>query len=228
MTLALLSGMAPALARAQSSVVSQIAGGAAATERFHFSLTFGLDVSYLAGATDVERSGGFGVGIAATIGLTDRLSIVPELSPLSRKGVATIPFVATGDPALDASFADPDASALALSYVDVPVLVKYRLGRFHLGAGPYLGFLTSASERFRVETGAGEVLRYRRDVTEGYAKTDYGLAFEASWTITKPRRGMGLIVHVRYEAGLADVVRGSGGPLRNSVIRAYVSFPFVR
>jgi hypothetical protein len=226
--LALLVGTAPVPAMSQSSIVSQIAGDAAATEKFHFSLKFGLNVSYLTGAAEIEHSGGFDVGIMATIGLTDRLSITPELAPLSRKGVAAIPFDTTGDPALDAAFENPDASALVLSYVDLPVLVKYRLGRFHIGAGPYLGFLTSATERFRVENGEGEILRYRREATANYEKTDYGIAFEASWTITKPRRGQGLIFHFRYQAGFADVLEGPGGPLRNSVFQAYVSFPFVR
>lgn len=236
-SLLLLAGLVPRPARAQSSIVSQIAGPAAASEKLYFSLKLGLNVAYLAGAeAATERTGGFNVGLSATIRLTGRLSLVPEISPFSRKGLSGIPFSWTGDPAIDTVFADPDASALALQYTDLPVLVKYRLGRFHLGAGPVISFLSSASERFKAELDTGRVLRYEREVSDRFKKTDLGLAFEASWTIAKPRRGLGLVFHVRYLAGLVDVRRPSetpldalsGGPVRNSVIQAYVSFPFVR
>lgn len=235
--LALIVGLAPLPARAQSSIVSQIAGNKAATEKLYFSLKFGLNVSTLTGAeAGTEHTGGFNIGLSATVRLSDRLSVTPEITPFSRKGLSTIPFLTTGDPALDAAFADPASSALALEYLDIPVLVKYRWGRLHVGAGPYVGFLSSATERFKAEPGTGEELRYRRDVSYLFKKTDFGLAVEASWTITKPRGGTGLVFHVRYQGGLTNVLREySGpllflppGPLRNSVIQAYLSFPFIR
>lgn len=244
--LALLIGLIPAPAVSQSSIISQVAGDKVASEKFYFSLKFGLNFAYLTGAeAGAERTGGFNVGLSATIRLTDRLSIVPEITPFSRKGISNIPFVTTGDPALDPFFADLKSSELSLSYTDIPVLVTYRLGRVHVGAGPYVGLLSSAKEKFQAgpvgplagPSGNAGDLAFRRSVTDNFRKTDFGLVAEASWTITKPRRGMGLIFHVRYQGGLTNVLREySGqldsflppGPVRNSVIQAYVSFPFVR
>jgi len=232
--LALLVGLVPLPALAQSSIIGQIAGDKAASEKLHFSLLFGMNVAHLAGAADAERSGGFNVGLSATIKLTGRLSVSPEISPFSRKGVATIPFDTTGDPALDPYFAAPAASSLTLTYTDVPVIIRYGLGRVHLGAGPYAGFLTQAKERFRAVLADGEDLRYSREVTRLYKKTDLGLVLEAAWMVAKPRRGMGLIVHLRYQAGFADVLGNAvledpaAHPRgRNSVIQLYLSFPFV-
>jgi hypothetical protein len=229
LALALALGMAPATAAAQSSIVSQIAGDKAATESLYFSLKFGLNFSYLKGTTETGRTGGFNVGIAATIKLTGRLSLVPEITPFIRKGVSKIPLGTTGDPALDVYFADPAASELALSYIDIPVLVMYRLGRFHLGAGPFVSFLADATERFRADLPDGRELSFKREVTDRYKSTDYGLVVEGSWTITRPRRGMGLVFHLRYQAGFPDVLRTAApsGAVRNSVIQAYLSFPFV-
>jgi hypothetical protein len=236
--LTLFIGLIPAPAVSQSSIISQVAGDTVASEKLYFSLKFGLNFAYLTGAeAGAERTGGFNGGLSATIRLTDRLSLVPEITPSSRKGIATIPFFTTGDPALDPFFADLKSSELALSYTDIPVLVTYRLGRFHVGAGPYLGLLSSAKEKYwarQVGPLFGELL-FKRSVTDNFKKTDFGLLFEAAWTITKPRRGMGLVFHFRYQGGLTDVLREySGplaffppGPLRNSVIQAYVSFPFV-
>ncbi len=233
--LALVIGVFPAPAVSQSSIISQAAGDKVATERLYFSLKFGLNIAYLTGTTDTGRTGGFNIGISSTIKLTDRLSLVPEITPFSRKGISKIPFGTSGDPALDPFFADPAQAELALEYIDIPVLVNYRLGRFHLGAGPFVSFLVGATERYRADLASGQELRYSREVTDGYKKTDYGLVAEASWTITKPRRGMGLIFHIRCQRGLTNVLREYSGPLafmppgpfRNSVIQAYLSFPFV-
>jgi hypothetical protein len=229
LVLALAIGLAPVIVGAQSSIVSQIAGDKAATEKLYFSLKFGLNATTLKGM-DAEKLGGFNVGIAATIRLSDRLSLVPEFAPVSRRGVTAIPFITTGDSALDPYFADPKRSALVLDYTDVPIVVQYRLGRFHLGAGAFASFLVSASERFRAELETGEELLHTRDVTAEFRNLDYGLVFEGSWTITKPRRGTGLVFHVRVQKGLADVLvdPAASGAVRSSILQIFLSFPFIR
>lgn len=234
---AILCGAAAGPALAQSSIIAQIAGEKVASPKLYFSLKFGLNIAYLSGSVDTGRTGGFNAGLAATIRLTDRLSLVPEITPFSAKGVSGIPFDTTGDASLDPYFAVLKSSELALSYTDIPVLAVYRLGRFAAGAGAYAGFLSSAREKFGAK-GPGPViggpetapdLTYARRVTPSYRSTDFGLVFEGSWTMTKPRRGMGLVFHFRYQAGLVDVLKtpSPSGPLRNSVIQIYVSFPFV-
>jgi hypothetical protein len=217
-------------ALAQSSLVSQIAGDKAATEKLYFSLKLGISCGTLTGVeSDRERLGGLNLGLFATIRLSDRLSLVPEVAPFSRKGVSNIPFVSTGDPELDPYFSPPDKSALALSYVDVPVLLKYRLGgRLNVSAGPFVGFLLSATERYRAESETGEALSFKRDVTEGYRALDYGFVVEASVVVTKPRRGEGLVFHFRYQGGLADILNPSASvAVRTSAFQVFVSFPFI-
>jgi hypothetical protein len=232
--LALAVALLPLAARAQSSIVAQIAGDKAATEKLYFSLKFGVNFSHLTGSPidpeEIGRTGNFNVGLTATVRLTDKLSLVPEVTPFSRRGLSGIPLDTTGDPALDALFAAPGmSSALALDYLVAPVLLTYRLGRFSVGAGPCVGVLMSAKESFRTELETGEAVRFSRAVKDSYKKTDFGLVFEGAWTVTKPRRGLGLVLHGRYEHGFAGVLRtpGPSGPLRNSVWHFYVSFPFV-
>jgi Outer membrane protein beta-barrel domain len=229
--LALAVALVPSAARAQSSLVAQIAGDKAATEKLYFSLNFGLDFAYLVGSPENSgRTGGFNIGLAATIRLSDRLSLVPEITPFLRRGVSEPIVLWEEDPwgPLPPEGAEPSL-ALALDYLDVPVLLKYRLGRFEIGAGPYIGVLISAKRVLRFELESGETYRYSQEVSDRYKKTDFGLAAEASWTITKPRRGLGLVLHGRYAHGLADVMRAgeTGGPLHNSVWRFFISFPFV-
>ena len=230
--LALVIGMFPAPAVAQSSIISQIAGDKVATEKLYFSLKFGLNVAYLTGTTDTGRTGGFNVGISATIRLTDRLSLVPEITPFSRKGVSKIPFGTTGDPALDASFADPAASELALEYIDIPVLVNYRLGRIHLGAGPFVSFLGDATERFpgRPRDGRGAAFHAR-----GHGQVQEDGLRPCPRSVLDDHQaaaGDGPRLPFPLPAGPDRRPPGTGplavpGPVRNSVIQAYLSFPFV-
>ena len=228
LVLALLAGSGPVLA--QSSIVSQIAGDKAASDRLCFGLKFGLSCSQLRGLGYGDRLGGFDLGLAATVKLAEKLYLSPEVTLFSRKGATEIPFVTTGDPALDPYFADPEQAELALDYFDLPVIVKYRLGRFHVGAGPFVALLGSATERFRAVLESGETMRFSRDVKAGYKPRDYGLVFEGSWTVAKPRRGMGLVFHFRYQAGMTDVIKDPAAPrpVRNSVFQVSMSFPFVR
>jgi hypothetical protein len=229
--LALILFVGSGWARAQSSIVSQIAGSKAATEKLYFSLKLGLSCGLLKGAgSESERLGGANIGLFATIRLSDRLSLAPEIDPVSRKGGTDIPFVSTGDPALDPYFAEPKSSALVLNYIDLPILLKCRLsGRLSLGVGPYVGFLMSASEHFRAESETGEVLSFKRDVADGYRSRDYGFVLEASVVVTKPRRGEGLVFHVRYQGGVADILKdpAASSAVRTSVLQIFVSFPFI-
>jgi len=229
--LALIIALAPVPARAQASIVSQIVGDKAATEKLYFSLKLGLNCNRLTGVgSQAERLGGLNLGLFAAVRLSDRLSLVPEVAPVSRKGVTNVPFVPTGDPALDPYFDPPDKSSLVLNYVDVPVLLKCRLnGRINLAAGPFIGFLTSARERFRAELETGEELSFKRNVTEEYRTMDFGVVVEASVVATKPRRGTGLVFHVRYQGGLADILKDPAAPaaVRTSTLQISVSFPFI-
>ncbi len=228
LTLALLAGSGPVLA--QSSIVSQIAGDKAASDRLYFGLKFGMSCSQLKGLGYGDRLGAFDFGLAATVKLGERLFLSPEVTLFSRKGATEIPFVTTGDPALDPYFADPTKSAIVLGSLEIPVRVMYRLGRFELGAGPFVGFLDSASERFRAELGTGEDLLHVRDVTEDYRKLNYGLVLEAAWIITMPRGGEGLVLHIRYQGGLADIIKDPAvaGSVRTSGLQVFLSFPFIR
>jgi hypothetical protein len=237
--LLLVLGISAAPARAQSSVVGQIAGDKAASDKLHFGLSFGLSCSRLRGAEIGDRLGGFSLGLGAVVRLTGRLALAPEIVFLARKGLTEIPFVSTGDPALDPYFADPARSALVIDYLDVPVVLRWRLGRFHVGGGAFVGLLSKATERYLAEPVTGEELKHTREVTSVFRKADYGFVLEAAWTITKPRRGEGLVFHVRYLGGLADILRPASGvfldilgpepgPLRTSGLQVFLSFPFIR
>jgi hypothetical protein len=237
--LLLVLGIGAGSAWAQSSIVGQIAGDKAASDKLHFGLSIGLSCSRLRGTDVGDRLGGFSLGLGAVIKLTDRLSLAPEAVFFARKGLTEIPFGGTGDPELDPYFDELTKSALALDYTDVPVVLRYRLGRFHVGGGAFVGFLSKATERYRAELEPGRELKHTRDITAAFRKANYGFILEAAWTVTKPRRGEGLVFHIRYLGGLADIDRTDPEvvldvlgpeprPLRTSGLQVFLSFPFIR
>jgi len=228
LALVLVTAAAPVFG--QSSIVSQIAGDKAATDKLYFGLKFGLSCSQLRGLGYGDRIGGFDLGLFASIRLADKLRLTPEVSVFSRKGATEVPYRGTADPELDPYFTDLTNSALVLDYVEVPVRVFYRLGRFDFGAGPFVGFLSRATERFRADGPAGTELKLTREVTSEFRKVNYGFVLEAAWTITKPRRGEGLVFHIRYQGGLADVILdpAAAGSVRTSGLQVFLSFPFIR
>jgi len=102
---------------------------------------------------------------------------------------------------------DRNDSNLRLDYVQIPVLVMYRLNnRFNsltpfLFAGPYVGFLSNTVPegifgnelQFPLENG-GSIL-----AEEAVNNTDYGLVFGAEINLSN------IVVGLRYNAGLNDV-----------------------
>ena len=218
------------LARAQSSPPPD-EGGTAAAQKAWLSLKFGLSCGRLTGVDEeLGRQGGLAAGLMVTIRLSDRWSLSPEITPTLPKGASGIPFVTTGDPGLDPYFAGPVESALLLNYADIPVVFKYRLGNFKLGAGPYFAFLMSATERFTAEQETGRDVVYKEDVTDRHSGMDLGLVLEASVVATKRRRGGdGLSFHVRFQKGLSDIYEGgtSSGAVRNMGLQIFASIPLV-
>jgi len=102
---------------------------------------------------------------------------------------------------------DRNDSNLRLDYVQIPVLVMYRLNsRFNsltpfLFAGPYVGFLSNTVPegifgnelRFPLENGGS--IR----AAEAVNNTDYGLVLGAEINLSN------IVVGLRYNAGLSDV-----------------------
>ena len=173
--------VAPGLAPADSGMTKGIKVGV------NLATASGSDATPPAGVTKSMRVGlalgGF-VGIGA-----GPLTIQPEVL-YSMKGVV---YKAT-------FFGITGTSTEQLNYLDIPILVKYDLApaptKISIYAGPSLGILLSANEKFEV-TGLGSTTA---DIKDSVNSTDIGIVVGAGVGLAG-----GISIDARYQVGLSSV-----------------------
>ena len=106
-----------------------------------------------------------------------------------------------------------------LSYIDIPVLLKYTLPvpvlKPALYAGPYVGILLKAKAK-------GEITGFpaqEMDVKDQTTSTDFGLVFGASANVAI------ITVSARYGMGLTSMDKGGTGTVYNRVWSLMVELP---
>ncbi|POY35432.1 hypothetical protein C3K47_15335 [Solitalea longa] len=107
-----------------------------------------------------------------------------------------------------------DGGSLNTLYVNVPLMFKYNaVAGLNLQAGPQIGFLVSAKEKFD-----GESIDNKSD----YNNLDLGANIGAEYNFP-----MGLFADLRYTFGLANIAKDSGdATMRNTVFSLGLGFRF--
>ena len=213
----------------QAALLVLLFGDKVASENFFFSLKFGANFADVTGIDDTKMKLGWNFGLLANIKLSDRFSLVPEFAPLSQKGAKNIPYLPSGDPALDNLVAPPDDARMNLNYIDVPVIARYHVSeRVALSTGPQFGFLTSSSNDYSKSLNDDDQLKYSQASQVSWNWFDVGWAFELMYSLGDARGGKGINVHARYTLGLLDIIKDNpSSSVRNSVFQFFVSFPFI-
>ena len=225
----ILLGSSFQLLKGQAALLVLIFGEKVATENFYFSLKAGAAYSMITNVKEGRNRVSANFGLVNNIRLTDRLYLTPEFLPLSPRGVRDVPILSTGDPELDDLLINPSSTDRKLSYIDVPVLLRYRLTeRLMVSAGPQISFLTGATDTYRSEPLEGVELTTELDIKDAIKPVDVGAALDISYLFSEPMGGKGLILYLRYNLGFIDMVKNnSGDPRRNSAIQFGAAFPFI-
>ena len=149
----------------------------------------GVDPAQLSSASNAYRLG-FHAGVLAAVDVTDKFSVQPELL-YSQKGAKN---------KLVSEIYD------VFSYLDVPIVVKARLGEtgFFLEGGPQFGYLLRATSTF---TG------YSYSVRDRYEKVDVGYVAGLGY-----QWASGPLLGFRFNGGLTRLNQPiiSGGQIRAS------------
>jgi hypothetical protein len=147
----------------------------------------GVDPAQLSSASNAYRLG-FHAGVLAEVKVTDTFSIQPELL-YSQKGAKN---------KLVSGIYD------AFSYLDLPIVVKARLGEtgFFLEGGPQFGYLLRATSTF---------MDYSYNVRDSYEKVDVGYAAGLGYQLAS-----GPLLGFRFNGGLTRLNQPiiSGGQIR--------------
>ncbi|WP_054414099.1 porin family protein [Hymenobacter sp. DG25A] len=187
-------------------LLAGLAGTAQAQSDISLGLKAGGTLSSFVGkqAGSAKSIFGFQAGGFANIGFTDMLAFQPELL-YSQKG-AEIPSV-------------PNPHDTHLGYVDVPLMLHVNANGLFFEAGPQLGFLVSAKDKYNTVT---------YDRKSRYNTFDLGYAAGLGYQ-RKTGPGIGL----RYNGGITNIEKattvGSATVqrnIRNSAFQLYLTYSF--
>lgn len=148
-----------------------------ASENVQGGIKFDVVWSTLSGLSGAERLRSWDLGGFLEVKLSSRMSVQPEFTFKSPAGARGLPFVATGQPAVDNAFAAASDVSVTrtLGYITVPVLLKIKAGRLSLGVGPQLGYIVKAEDRYTGTIVRANDLSYTQGLWSRVNRWDAGL-----------------------------------------------------
>ena len=212
---AVLTALITAPAQAQV-LIGMLLGGALASETFNIGFEIGMNLSTVDGLKGASRSRGTLVGLFASWRFSEHYHLYTGIMPLSDKGAKDADPIPLNDPTLDPILATGKMER-DLGYFDIPIILQLaqrRDGGFRVGAGPQIGILLTAKDRYAGVTPQGTPVTIENDIESGVQRFDAGVAFDAEYRFT----GIPLAIGVRYYYGLTDVMKDSGAALHNQVL----------
>ena len=168
----------------------------------------------------LDRIAGLNAAFFAEIGLSKAVALQPELHYIQKGWRQNFGF-----------FEDED-SFIKFNYVEIPVLFKYRFGKFEATngyaiLGPSIGYALSGKGKDGI---SGETEKLDFDEADGFNRTDFGLVIGAGINI--PAGPGSFVLDLRYNLGIttmiseeADIGLGSGKIL-NRAINVSVGYRF--
>ncbi|MDY0103930.1 MAG: outer membrane beta-barrel protein [Lentimicrobium sp.] len=210
---------------AQAALMSMIFGDKVATENFHTSLDLGMNFSALPGLDKGTYKHGFYLGLGTFIKMNEKWALTPEFKPLSQRGARKVNpirvFEGVADPRYD----------IILNYIDVPVLVQYRIStKLFVSAGPQISLLTKAlqSTAGTAESPHNDV-KILEDFTDSFNRLYLSIPLEIGYSIHDISNNQDMNIKIRYCIGLNEVIADEAFASSNiSSFQVFLSFPFMK
>ena len=200
-----------------AGVVIMIGTNAQAQERARVGFKGGLNLSnlYVNNTDDENARFGWHAGVYGQLFASEAFAIQPEIN-FSTKGTGiTYGSVGPGGARLDHD------QRINLSYIDIPVLAVFKLGRAaEIHAGPYWGYLVNAEIRNNDGNPNNEFDTQDR---RNFDNWDYGLVGGIGFNL-----GKGAQLGVRYNYGLNEIAETAGakrvlGNSKNQVAQLFLA-----
>ena len=189
-------------------LIGYLFGDKLAGPNFNMGFEIGVNFATLDGMGDADRARKTVFGLFADWRFSEHFHLGTAILPFAGRGANGLQPVPTGDLDIDAQTASGTMSR-SLSYVEIPVLIKWspkRQAGFRIGAGPSLGIITGAHDRYEAMTTAGTPYVLERDIEHEVTSLDAGVSAEVEWRFPI------LSIAARYIHGLTEItsVEGSG------------------
>jgi hypothetical protein len=188
-------------------------GDKLASERLQGGIKADLVWSTLAGLPDATRRRSYDFGGFMEFRVAPRFSIQPEFTFKSPAGAAGLPFTPTGRPELDAAFATASDVSVTrtLGYVTIPVYAKLRLGHFGLSAGPQLGYVVKATDRYTGTVTREDDLTHDVSLWPRVNRWDGGVSLLAEFAPSTRRGFQALRVRASWYRAFNDALKDAPG-----------------
>lgn len=223
LTVALLA--VPGSAAGAQAILILLFGDKLASDRLQGGIKADLVWSTLAGAPDADRRRSYDLGGFLELRLGPRFSIQPEFTFKSPAGAAGFPFAATGEAEVDAAFATArDVSVTrTLGYVTLPILAKLTLGHFGLSAGPQVGYVVRATDRYTGTVAREDDLSYDVSLWPRVNRWDAGVSVLAEYASSTRGGFQSLRVRASWYRAFGDALRDAPG--RNDALALGLGIP---
>lgn len=200
------------LACAQQVVVEEVAP----SKTTQFGLKGGLNVANLAGDEKATAVPGAHIGLFAEFSISEKFSIQPELL-FSMEGAKDNGVVT--EAGIDYNLEEK----IKLNYINIPLMAKYYVDKkFSVLAGPQIGFVVSAKDKFTVSdgvnSGSDEI-----DIKDEVESVDFGFNAGLAYDFNDK-----FFAEMRYNLGLSNVFDIDGEDLEafNRVFQVSLGFRF--
>ena len=203
----LLAGLHANSAAQAQVLIGTLLGETLSSPTFNMGFEVGVNFSNLDGFPESERVNRTVFGLFADWRFSQNFHLGGAVLPFAGRGATGIAPVPVGDPEFDVQTAGGSMER-SLGYVEIPVLIKWAPKRdegFRIGAGPSLGIVTGATDRYEATTTAGTSYTLERDIKDGLPGLDLGVSMDVEWRLPV------FAIAARYTYGLTDM-RLEGAP----------------
>lgn len=177
------------------AVLTLFIGTTAFSQELDLGVKAGVNFSKISDVDNLSNKTGFQAGVFAGIKFTDKVGIQADLL-YSQQG------------------AEFDAGEFDLTYVNVPVVLKYYLIQgLNVQAGPQFGFVVDDNIKTVIGNIENQIEAEKTDVS-GVIGAGYDFPF-------------GVRLDARYNFGLSDVSKVNGAEGKNSVFSIALGYSFL-
>ena len=197
------------------TAMAVFAFGLSYAQDVNFGAKLGLNIANLLGNNSVDWNSkvGFQIGIFTEIKVSDKFALQPELM-ISSQGAKS-------------KYSDiyrKEESTFNLSYLNIPIIAKYYVfDEFNLYAGPQIGLLLSAKNKYNYSYEGSTKNSGTEDLKGDLKSLDFGFNFGAGFSITE-----NISADLRYHLGLLNINKHSESDsgIQNKVFSIAVGYKF--
>ncbi|HWC75002.1 MAG TPA: outer membrane beta-barrel protein [Gemmatimonadales bacterium] len=198
--------------RAQALLVL-LFGDKFASENVQGGIKFDVVWTTLSGLSSAARLRSWDLGGFLEVKVGKALSVQPEFTFKVPAGAQSLPFIPTGQPAVDSAFAAATAVSVTrtLGYITVPLLLKVRAGRLYFAAGPQIGYVVKAEDHYIGTVARAGDLTYTQSLWGRVNRWDSGLNLLGEFALAPSLGIRSMRIRVSWYHAFGDALADAPG-----------------